>query len=54
VVTAQVVLPGPYSNLTIFNIILENLPYGDAASLQEAQGNSILLSNRLWPFRYDR
>lgn len=50
----QVVLPGPWSNLTMFSLVLENLPYGDAASLQEAEGNSIVLSNRLWPIRYKR
>jgi hypothetical protein len=50
----QVVLPGPWSNLTLFNLVLENLPYGDAGSAAEAEGNSILLSNRLWPISYQR
>lgn len=50
----QVVLSGPWSNLTLFNIVMENLPYGDSASLREAEGNSIMLSNRLWPVRYKR
>lgn len=54
----QVVLPGlqqqSWANLTLMSLVLENLPYGDAASLDEAEGNSILLSNRLWPIRYKR
>jgi hypothetical protein len=55
---AQVVLPGlqqqSWANMTLMSLVLENLPYGDAASLDEAEGNSILLANRLWPFRYRR
>lgn len=50
----QVVLPGPWSNLTLFSLVLENLPFGDAGSVAEAEGNSILLSNWLWPISYQR
>jgi hypothetical protein len=50
----QVVLSGQWSNVTLVNVELENLAYGDEESSQEAEGNSILLSNQLWAFSYQR
>ncbi|WIA23478.1 hypothetical protein OEZ85_000223 [Tetradesmus obliquus] len=50
----QIVLSGRYSNVTLVNVEAENLAYGSAASSQEAEGNSILLSNQLWAFSYRR
>jgi hypothetical protein len=50
----QIVLRGQWSNVTLVNVELENLAYGDEESSQEAEGNSILLSNQLWAFSYQR
>ncbi|KAF6237641.1 hypothetical protein COO60DRAFT_1653111 [Scenedesmus sp. NREL 46B-D3] len=50
----QVVLTGRWSNVTLVNVELENLAYGNEQSAAEAEGNSILLSNQLWAFSYRR
>lgn len=50
----QVVLSGPAANATLFSLVLENLGPGDEASVAQAEGNSILLSNGLWPFAFKR
>jgi hypothetical protein len=53
-VCLQIKLSGQWSNVSLVNVDLENLAYGDAESSQEAEGNSILLSNQLWAFSYKR
>ncbi|KAF8061104.1 BAK1 [Scenedesmus sp. PABB004] len=50
----QVQLSGRWANATLLSLALENLAYGDEASSQQAEGNSILLSNQLWAFAYKR
>jgi hypothetical protein len=50
----QVVMQGPSANITLFNVALENLAYGDEASGILAEGTSILLPSELWAFHYRR
>jgi hypothetical protein len=50
----QVVLEGASANLTLFNIALENLAYGNEASGVTAEFTSILLPSQLWAFYYKR
>eukprot|EP00878_Enallax_costatus_P021703 GHUV01022993.1.p1 GENE.GHUV01022993.1~~GHUV01022993.1.p1 ORF type:complete len:782 (+),score=180.67 GHUV01022993.1:214-2559(+) len=50
----QIGLNYQYSNMTVMNVDLENLAYGNEASAADAEGNSILLSNQLWAFKYKR
>jgi hypothetical protein len=52
VAVLQIVLSGQWSNVTLVNVELENLAYEESS--QEAEGNSILLSNQLWAFSYRR
>lgn len=50
----QVVLEGASANITMFNLALENLAYGNEASGVLAEGTSILLPIQLWAFQYRR
>jgi len=48
------VLAGPQASVTLLDLVLENLGYGNEASVEDAEGNSVLLSNQLWAFKYKR
>ena len=50
----QFVLDGQAANVSLVNLYLENLGYGDETSAQIAEGNSIMLQNQLWSFQYTR
>jgi hypothetical protein len=50
----QVVLEGASANITMFNVALENLAYGNEASGILAEFTSILLPSQLWAFQYRR
>ncbi|KAF6255313.1 hypothetical protein COO60DRAFT_231640 [Scenedesmus sp. NREL 46B-D3] len=50
----QMVLVGPSSNVTLFNVALENLAYGDEGSGKNAEGTSIVMPSQLWAFDYRR
>jgi hypothetical protein len=50
----QMVLEGPSSNVTLFNVALENLAYGDEGSGKNAEGTSIVMPSQLWAFDYRR
>ncbi|KAF6252064.1 hypothetical protein COO60DRAFT_1673833 [Scenedesmus sp. NREL 46B-D3] len=50
----QVLMQGEAANITMFNLALENLAYGDEASGVLADGTSILLPSQLWAFHYRR
>lgn len=50
----QFVLEGPSANVTLVNLVLENLGYGDEISARDAEGKSLSRSHILWSFRYRR
>eukprot|EP00775_Hariotina_reticulata_P006912 gene6912-7128_t len=50
----QIVLQGQHASVTLLNLVLENLGYGNEASVEDAEGNSVQLSNQLWAFKYKR
>jgi hypothetical protein len=50
----QMVLEGPSSNVTLFNVALENLAYGDEGSGKNAEGTSIVMPSQLWAFDFRR
>jgi hypothetical protein len=50
----QFVLQGEAANVSLVNLYLENLGYGDEQSSRMAEGNSIMLQNQLWSFQYRR
>jgi hypothetical protein len=50
----QMVLDGPSSNVTLFNVALENLAYGDEGSGKNAEGTSIVMPSQLWAFDFRR
>ncbi|WIA33945.1 hypothetical protein OEZ86_007040 [Tetradesmus obliquus] len=50
----QMVLEGPASNVTLFNVALENLAYGDEGSGKNAEGASIVMPSQLWAFDFRR
>lgn len=50
----QFVLDGPTANVTLVNLALENLAYGDEVSARDAEGKSLIRSHLIWAFRYRR
>eukprot|EP00878_Enallax_costatus_P044171 GHUV01052476.1.p1 GENE.GHUV01052476.1~~GHUV01052476.1.p1 ORF type:complete len:279 (-),score=51.44 GHUV01052476.1:279-1115(-) len=50
----QFVLEGAAANVTLVNLVLENLGYGDEISARDAEGKSLSRSHILWSFRYRR
>jgi hypothetical protein len=50
----QMVLDGLSSNVTLFNVALENLAYGDEGSGRNAEGTSIVMPSQLWAFDFRR
>jgi hypothetical protein len=50
----QLVLDDPSANVTLFNVALENLAYGDEGSGRNAEGTSIVMPSQLWAFDWRR
>lgn len=50
----QFMLEGQWANVTLVNLVLENLAYGDALSARDSEGKSLSRSHLLWAFRYRR
>jgi hypothetical protein len=50
----QIVLECASANVTIHNMVLENLVYGDEGSSRSAEGSSIVMPSQLWAFDFKR
>jgi hypothetical protein len=50
----QLVASGPFANLTLDSLLLENLGYGDAAAAATARGADLRSVLSLWAFSFDR
>jgi hypothetical protein len=50
----QIVLAGESADVTLYNVVLENLAYGDEGSSRSAEGSSIFMPSQLWAFHFKR